>query len=120
MKFLLKILVTSLAVFFTAYLLKGVHLDGYPAALLVALVLGFLNAFLKPVLVILTIPVTVLTMGLFLLVINALIILLADRILPGFSVDGFWWALLFSIVVSIISGIMHSLAGDSNVNTEKK
>lgn len=120
MKFLLKILVTSLAVFFTAYLLKGVHLDGYPAALLVALVTGFLNTFLKPVLVILTIPVTIVTMGLFLMVINALIILLADKILPGFSVDGFWWALLFSVVVSIFSGILHALAGNSNITVEKK
>lgn len=119
MKFLLKLLVTSLAVFFSAYLLKGVHVDGFPAALLVAIVLGFLNAFLKPVLVILTIPVTIVTVGLFLLVINALIILLADRILPDFSVDGFWWALLFSVVVSIISGLLHALAGDSNVNVKK-
>ena len=119
MKFLLRVLVTSIAVFITAYLFKGVHLDGYPAALLVALVLGLLNAFVKPVLVILTIPVTILTLGLFLFVINALIILLADKILPGFSVDGFWWALLFSVVVSMISGLLHALAGDSNVNVKK-
>lgn len=120
MKFLFKIIVTSLAVFITAYLLKGVHLEGYPAALLLALVLGLLNAFVKPVLVILTIPVTVVTLGLFLLVINALIIILADKLLAGFSVDGFWWALLFSIVVSIISGLLHALAGNSDVTRKKQ
>lgn len=120
MKFLLKLLVTSLAVFFTAYLMTGVHLEGYPAALLVALVLGILNTFIKPILVILTIPVTMLSMGLFLFVINALMILLADKMLSGFSVDGFWWALLFSVVVSIFSGILHALAGNSNITIEKK
>lgn len=81
MSFILKILVSSLAVFFGAYILDGVYLDGFPTAVLVALVMGFLNAFLKPILVVLTIPILFLTFGLFLLVINAVIILLADSAL---------------------------------------
>jgi putative membrane protein len=110
MRFILKLLVSSLAVFFSAYILHGVYLDGFPTAVLVALLLGFLNAFLKPVLVILTIPITFLTFGLFLLVINACIILLADYALQGFSVESFFTAVLFSIIVSVITWILEAIA----------
>jgi putative membrane protein len=110
MKFILKTLVSALAVFFSAYILNGVYLDGFPTAILVALLIGFLNAFLRPILIILTIPITFVTFGLFLLVINAAIILLADYTLPGFSVNSFLTAVLFSIIVSIITWILETLA----------
>jgi putative membrane protein len=102
---LLRLIINTFAIIITAFLLPGVHLNDFFSAILVAVVLGFLNIFLKPLLVILTIPVTVLTFGLFLLVINAAIILLAGNLVPGFMVDGFWWALGFSIVLTIVNAI---------------
>ena len=117
MGFLLKLLVTSLAVFFSAYILNGVYLEGFPTAILVALLMGFLNAFLKPILIILTIPITLVTFGLFLLVINAVIILLADYALTGFTVDSFFTAVLFSIIVSVITWILEAIA---NPKTNKE
>jgi putative membrane protein len=110
MGFILKLLVSSLAVFFGAYILHGVYLDGFPTAILVALLMGFLNAFLRPILIILTIPITLITFGLFLLVINAAIILLADSALSGFAVDSFFTAVLFSIIVSIITWLLEAIA----------
>ncbi len=110
MRFVLKLLVSSLAVFFGSWLLRGVYLEGFPTAILVALLIGFLNAFLKPVLVILTIPFTLVTFGLFLLVINAIIIRLADYALTGFSVDSFFTALLYSIIVSFITWLLEAIA----------
>jgi putative membrane protein len=111
MSFLIKILVTSLAVLFSAYLLPGVAVANYTTAILVAIVIALLNTFLKPILVVLTIPVTVLTLGLFLLVINAFIILFASELVTGFTVDGFWWALLFSIILSVVTSLLESIAG---------
>ena len=87
----------------SAYILPGVHVQNFWTALVVALVMGVLNILIKPLLVILTLPITIVTFGLFLLVINALMVLLASRIVPGFTVDGFWWAVLFSILVSLIN-----------------
>jgi putative membrane protein len=110
MGILLKLLVSSLAVFFGAYILPGVYLDGFPTAILVALLMGFLNAFLRPLLIILTIPITLFTFGFFLLVINAAIILIADKALGGFSVESFLTALLFSIIVSLITWLLEALA----------
>ena len=96
-------LIMAIAVIASAYLLPGVTLvGGFWTALVVALVLGLLNVFIKPLLVILTLPINILTLGLFTLVINAVIIMLVSAIVPGFKVDGFWYALLFSIVLSII------------------
>lgn len=104
-----KIFASSLAVAITAWILPGVTVENYLSALIVAVVLSILNIFLKPVLVFLTIPVTLLTFGLFLLVINALLILLADDLVGGFIVDGFWWALLFSIILSVINSIFNGI-----------
>jgi len=109
-RFILKTLVSSLAVFFGAYILHGVYLDGFPTAILVALVMGFLNAFLKPILVVLTIPITLITFGLFLLVINAVIIIIADYALDGFEVNSFFTAVLYSIIVSVITWILEAIA----------
>ena len=114
MKLLIKIIISSLAVMVAGLLLPGVHIEDYFTGIAVALILAFLNAFLKPLLVILTIPATLVTFGLFLLVINAAIILLADYIVPGFVVDNFWWALLFSLLLSIITSLFERLNGDKN------
>jgi putative membrane protein len=111
MNLFIKIIISSLAVFLTAYLLPGVTVDTYVTAIWVAVVLALLNGFLKPLLVIFTIPVTLVTLGLFLLVINAAIIMLADNFVDGFYVNGFWWALLFSLVLSVITSLMESLGG---------
>ena len=112
--FLGRILITSLAVIVVAYLLPGVSLSGVMSALLLALVLAVLNVFVKPLLIFLTLPFTIITLGLFLVVINALIIMLADKLVPGFSVGGFWWALLFSIILSLVVSVLEALVRDNN------
>ncbi len=111
MNFLVRLLLSALAVVIASYLLPGVGVDGFFAAIIIAVVLSLLNFLVKPILVILTIPLTVVTLGLFLLVINALIILMADSIVPGFYVDGFWWALLFSLVMSLTNALLIDLSG---------
>jgi putative membrane protein len=110
MGFIIKILVTALAVFVADYFLEGVHIsDDIKTVVIVALVLALLNTFLKPILVLLTIPITIITLGLFLLVINILIVFLADYLIGGFSVDGWLSALLFSLIVSVISYILDAI-----------
>ena len=106
---LFRLITTTLAVLLVTYLLPGVHIDGVIAALILAIVLAILNVLVKPLLILLTLPITILTLGLFLLVINALIILLAAEIVPGFSIDGFWWAVLFSIILSITVSVLHGI-----------
>lgn len=106
MGLLFKIIITAVAAFLAARLIPGITIDSATTAVLVALVLALLNTFLRPILVALTIPITILTLGLFLLIINILIVLLAARIVPGFSVDGWVAALLFSLVVSLITYIL--------------
>jgi len=110
--FLLRLLISAVAVLVVASILSGIHLAGFVNAIIVAAVLAVLNAVLKPLLVILTIPVTVMTLGLFLLVINTLMVLLAAWLIPQFQVDGFWWALLFSVLLSVINSVFFSLIGD--------
>lgn len=112
-RFFAKTVATAVAVLFAAYILKGVHVDSSVTALLVALVLGLLNSFVKPVLVVLTIPFTVLTLGLFLLFINILIVKWAADIVPGFSVDGWLSALVFSFVVSFVSSLIEAIIGSN-------
>jgi len=105
---LLRLILTTFAVIITSYILPGVELKGFLTALVVAVVIGFLNIFVKPLLILFTIPVTVFTFGLFLLVINALIILMADAIVPGFFVEGFWWALAFSIILMLVNTLFRT------------
>lgn len=104
----LRILIASiLGVLVGSWLLPGVWVDGHWwNVIVVALVLAFLNKIVRPILIFLTIPATILTLGLFILVINALVILLGDYMLSGFNVDGFWWALGFSFILSIINSIV--------------
>ncbi len=111
---LIRFLLSGLAVLLTAYLLPGVHVIHYGYALLAAIVISLANIFVKPLLIIFTIPITILTLGLFLLVVNALIILLVEAIVPGFSVDGFWWALAFSLILSIFNSMFSGLAKEKN------
>ena len=103
MAFLIKWLVNALAIGITAYLLPGVRVSGFFAALVTALVLGLVNTFIRPLLLLLTLPLNILTLGLLTLVINALLILLVAAVVPGFSVRGFWWALLFGLVLAVIN-----------------
>jgi putative membrane protein len=105
-KFLIGILITAFAALITSYLLPGVIIGGFLNAILVALALALLNQFVKPLLILFTIPVTKFTLGLFLLVINAIIILLADWMVIGFSVRNFRWALLFSFILTFIKSLL--------------
>lgn len=100
-------IIMTIAVIAAAYLLPGVTVRSIWVAFFAAAVLGLINAILRPLLIILTLPLTVLTLGLFIFILNALLVLLASAIIPGFRVDGFWWALLFSLLVSLISTIIH-------------
>lgn len=106
MNFLFRIIILSFSVVIAAYILPGVTLEDFSTAIVVGFVLALLNSILKPILIVLTIPITLLTMGLFLLVINAGMIMIASHFVVGFEVDGFWYALLFSIVLSIISSLL--------------
>lgn len=107
MNLLVKILISALAVMVSQYILPGVNVDTFFTGIMVAALLGLFNATIKPVLVILTLPITVVTLGFFLLVINVFIIELAAGFLDGFSVDGFWWAVIFSFVLSIVTSIFN-------------
>lgn len=110
MKTLINIFFTTVFVLILAHTLSGVKVDGWATALIVALVLGLLNIFVKPLLVLFTLPATIFTMGLFLLVINALIIMLCDALVEGFEVKGFWWALLFSLILSFCQSLVSGLS----------
>ena len=112
-QYMIRIIVSSFAVAITAWLLRGVHIGEpqYITALVVAIVLSLLNSFIKPMLIFLSIPITVFSLGFFLLVINAIIILLASNIVEGFVVDGFWWALAFSLILSIVTAILDAIGG---------
>lgn len=100
-------IVSALAVILAAYVLPGVHVTGFVAALIAALVLGLINAFIKPVLKVMTLPLNILTLGLFTLVLNALLVMLAAKIVPGFTIDGFLWAVIFAVVLAIVSAVLH-------------
>lgn len=112
MKVLIRVLVTSFLVVLISHFMRGVHVASFSTALFVAIVLGLLNIFIKPILVILTLPVTILSLGFFLLVINAMLILWCTVIVGGFSVDSFWTALLFSIILSLSQSIMNGILGE--------
>ncbi|MFD2564130.1 phage holin family protein [Aquimarina rubra] len=109
MKFLLKMILSAIAVLVLAEILPGVGVDSYVSALIVAVLLAILNTIVKPLLIILTLPVTIVTLGLFLLVINAAIILIADHFVSGFSVNGWLWAVIFSILLSVFQSILYSI-----------
>lgn len=105
MRIILNWFISALALLVAAYIIPGVTVDNFTAALVAVVVLALINAIIKPILIVLTLPVNILTLGLFTLVINAVLILLAARIVPGLHVRGFWWALLFSIVLTLVNSV---------------
>jgi putative membrane protein len=112
MKFIIQLVISTLAVLISTYLLSPhIKIDdnSFSTALVVAAVLSFLNGVVKPIMIVLTIPVTVFTFGFFLLVINALMIILAGKIVTGFHVEGFWWALLFSFILSLTTSLLDGI-----------
>ena len=109
-KWLLKILVCSVNVFILAYILPGIEIVDFFTAIIVAIVLSLLDAIIKPLLILLTLPVTILTLGLFLFVINAAIILMDAHFVHGFKVESFWHALLFGALLSFFNSIVHKRA----------
>ena len=113
MNLVIRILVTAFIVLLLANFLGGVYVDGFGTSIIVAIVLGLLNLIVKPLMVLFTLPVTLLTLGLFLFVINAVIILLCSELVGGFQVASFWTALLFSILLSILQSVMSGLLGES-------
>lgn len=109
MNALITILLSTIAVFVTAHILPGIHVSGIGTALVVAVVLSIVNAFIRPLLLILTLPINILTLGLFTFVIIGGLVLLVSAIVPGFHVDGFWWAVAFAIVLAIINGFLNTI-----------
>lgn len=108
-KMAVKIIVSALAVFIAAYLVPGVAVDSFLTAALVAIVLGILNTVIKPVLVVLTLPINIVTLGMFTLAINVFIVMLASSFVSGFQIDSFLSALFFSVALSLVSSILNSL-----------
>jgi putative membrane protein len=125
MRFIAKLFVSTLAVLITTWFLPGVTITGesdsdkFLTALMVAVALAFLNAVVKPILAFLTIPITILTLGLFYLVLNAVIILLADKLVPQFHVSGFFTALFFSIILSFVTAVLESILGTRKEDQER-
>lgn len=109
MNFLVRIIISALAIMVTQWLLPGVSVDTFITGMIVAAVLSFLNAIVKPLLVVLTIPVTIVTLGLFLIVINAFIIQLTANLVSGFHVNGFIWAVLFSFILSLVTSVFNQI-----------
>lgn len=110
MRFILKILITTVNAFLLAHILPGIKIDNFFDAIVVAIVLAILDAFVKPLLILLTLPATILTLGLFLFVINAFIIIIAGHFVEGFHVQSFWYALLFSVLLSFLNSFVHKQA----------
>jgi putative membrane protein len=111
-RFLIHWLIIALALWVTAYILPGVHIESNQALAIAAIVLGLLNALVRPILTLLTLPITILTLGLFYLLVNGFTFLLASKVVPGFGVSGFWWAVLGALVVSIVSAFIGSFVKD--------
>tara|TARA_B110001454_G_scaffold218459_1_gene246489 strand:- start:2825 stop:3184 length:360 start_codon:yes stop_codon:yes gene_type:complete len=119
MKTFLKILLTALAVIVLATILPGISVAGYTSAIIVAVVISLLNMFVRPLLIFFTLPATIVTLGLFLFVINACIVLLADKLIDGFAVSGFFYALLFSVLLSIFRSALFSLLKEDRKTIKK-
>ena len=114
MNILIKWIVSAVAIAITAYLLPGVTVTGIVPVLVLAVVLGVINAFIKPILTLITLPLTIFTLGIFSLILNTLLILLAEAVVPGFEIAGFWWALLFGIVLALVTAVLKKVDGDPN------
>ncbi|HWS59661.1 MAG TPA: phage holin family protein [Flavobacterium sp.] len=112
MKLLIRILITAGLVMLIANLMTTVEVDSFTTAVIVAAVLGLLNIFVKPVLTILTLPVTVLTLGLFLFIVNGAIIKICSMLVDGFRINSFWTAIIFSVILSISQSIVFKIIGE--------
>jgi len=110
LQILINLILSGLAVFVSAYILPGVKVDSFVTALVVAVLLAVVNTFIKPLVLFLTLPISILTLGLFSFVINALMVILVAAIVPGFHIDGILWALVFSIVLSLVSSAINMFA----------
>ena len=104
-------IVYAIAIYLTAYLLPGINIADFPTALVASIGLGLINAIIRPILLILTLPLNILTLGLLTFVINALMVMLAAELVPGFAVESFWWAVLFSLVLSVVNGLLNAIIG---------
>jgi putative membrane protein len=111
-RFLVHWLVIAVALWVTAFILPAVDFDSATALLIAAVVLGFINAVIRPILTILTLPITILTLGLFYLLVNGFSFFLASKVVPGFTVSGFWWAVLAAVIVSALSAFVGSFFKD--------
>ncbi len=112
MKFIKKLLLTSIFVFILPYFLKGIHINEFLNALLFTVALAFLNSIIKPILVILSLPITIITLGLFLIVVNTILVYLAAYIVGGIQIDNFLHAVIFSLIISFITSIIEWIIGD--------
>lgn len=114
MNLIIRLFITAIVAFLLTKILPGVHFDGFGGAVIFAIVLGVLNLILKPILSLFGLPLTIITLGFFALVINAIIILVADYFIDSMKVDGFWWAFIFSIALSIITSLANSMFADKD------
>lgn len=114
MNIIVRLLITAVSAFLLSKILTGVHFDSFGSTIIFAILLGILNVFVKPVLSILSLPITIITLGLFSFVINALIILLTDYFMSSMYVDGFWWALLFGILLSLVTSAFSTFFESEN------
>ena len=117
---LIRWLTTTAAIVATAYLLDGIHVRGFFSAFFAAAALGILNAFFRPIALLLTLPINILSLGLFTFIINALLLKLASGIIPGFGVYGFWTAIFGSLLISLISWLLNSFIGEQGTVTSFK
>ncbi|NML69243.1 phage holin family protein [Chryseobacterium sp. RP-3-3] len=112
MNLIIRLLITAIVAYLLTKVLPGVHFEGFSSAIIFAIVLGVLNIFVKPILGLFGLPLTIITLGLFALVINAVIILIADYFIDSMVVDGFWWALIFSVLLSFVTSLANSMFSD--------
>jgi len=109
MNFIIRLLITAAVAYGLSTVLSGVHISDFITALIFAIVLAVLNAIVKPILAILTLPITLVTLGLWLFVLNGIIILIADKFIDGIKIDGILWALIFSLLLSVLSSILSAV-----------
>lgn len=114
MNLIIRLFITAIVAYVLTKILPGVHFDGFSSAIIFAIVLGILNIFVKPILSLFGLPLTIITLGLFALVINAIIILIADYFIDSMQVDGFLWAFIFSILLSLITSLANSMFSDGD------
>lgn len=118
MKFLINLVISALSIIITGYLLEGVYVEDFLIALVIAGLLSLLNATVRPLLVLLTIPITIFTLGIFLLFINAFMVVIADYIIDDFTVVNYWWALGFSLIVAVLNSIFQQIVGSSERSSQ--